>query len=58
MVFVKEFFEKVYFKQCQQTTKKNIKNYPACKELNVMCFGGCKWVFLSCIIFKIWEKFF
>ena len=33
MVFLKEFFEKDGFEKNQQT-KKQMKNYPACKELN------------------------
>ena len=35
MVFLKEFFEKVDFEKYLQTTKKNMKNYPACTEFNM-----------------------
>ena len=33
-VFLKEFYEKVHFEKCQQTTKKACKKYPACNEVN------------------------
>ena len=33
MVFLKEFFEKLFFVKSQQTTTTAQKNYPACKEL-------------------------
>ena len=31
MVFLKEFFENVYFEKIQQPTK-SMQNFPACKE--------------------------
>ena len=40
MVFLKDFFffEEVDFKKNPQMTKKKMKNYPACKELNYNLF--------------------
>ena len=34
IVFLKEFFEKIIFEKSQQTTRKSMKNYPACKEFS------------------------
>ena len=33
IVFLKEFFEKVNFEKISADDKKNLKNYPACKDL-------------------------
>ena len=51
-LFLKEFFEKVDFENNQQTTKKSMKNYPACnfgdKQVNLWLI----WVLTFCC----WER--
>ena len=46
-----KFYEKVTFEKNQQTTKKSMKKYPACKELqvedrwHVICYNGNSCIF-------------
>ena len=35
-MFLKELLEKVDFEKNQQTTKKNVKKFPACKEFTLL----------------------